>query len=385
MPIPVRGPAGRRVRRAPRDRLVSLPAASGPAPARLLAGNAASRDYRAVVKRSIFVAIASYADPELPRTLGDAVGTARFPDRLRFGICWQADPQRPLALDAFRRDARFRFDDTTTHASQGGPWARNRAQSLWRGEPYTLQVDSHMKFEPEWDSKLIDMLESMPGAKPLLTMNAPLFHYDDDGVLHRRHDMGVPTTTMREWGPPAWAPWLDFGPPNTRNPARARFVNGGFAFTRGQWNVEVPQDPDHYYWGEEFSVTVRSFTWGYDLFLPSEVVAWHMDHRRGPPRRHWEHGPAVVQARNAVACERLHRLVYSGEAESLVPYGLGHVRSLRDYEIYAGFDLARRRAHPDVYTGVAPDPVTIRSPADWDLCLSWEEARQRFDPTAAGR
>ena len=46
--------------------------------------------------------------------------------------------------------------------SRGGPWARNRAQSLWRGEPYTLQVDSHMKFEPEWDAKLVDMLESMP-------------------------------------------------------------------------------------------------------------------------------------------------------------------------------------------------------------------------------
>ena len=141
------------------------------------------------------------------------------------------------------------------------------------------------------------MLESMPAEKPLLSMNAPLFHYDDGGEVRRRHDMGVPTTLVNDWGPPEWAPWFDFGPPNTQRPGRTRFVNGNFAFTRGQWNVEVPQDPDHYYWGEELNVTVRSFTWGYDFFLPTEVVVWHMDHRDGPPRRHWENGEEVVRFR----------------------------------------------------------------------------------------
>jgi len=331
------------------------------------------------VKPTIFVAIAAYADPELPRTLRDALEQARFPENLRFGICWQSDPVQCIDLERFRRDARFRLIDTTTAESRGGPWARNLAQSLWRGEPYTLQIDSHMKFEPEWDWKLVQMLESIPSEKPLLSMNAPLFHYDDAGILHRRFDMGVPTTRVSDWGPPGWAPWFDFGPPNKLTPGRTRFVNGNFAFTLGQWNVEVPQDPEHYYWGEEFNITVRSFTWGYDLFLPTEVVVWHMDHRKGPPRRHWEHGEDVVRSRTASAYERLNRLLYSGEAEPLAPYGLGHVRSLFDYEIYAGFDFARRRAHPDVYTGTNPDPVTIHSDADWGRCLSWKEAKKRFD------
>lgn len=331
------------------------------------------------MKPTIFVAIAAYADPELPRTLRDALEQARFPEKLRFGICWQSDPVQRIDLERFRRDARFRLIDTTTAESRGGPWARNLAQSLWRGEPYTLQIDSHMKFEPEWDWKLVQMLEFMPSEKPLLSMNAPLFHYDDAGILHRRFDMGVPTTRVSDWGPPGWAPWFDFGPPNKLTPGRTRFVNGNFAFTLGQWNVEVPQDPEHYYWGEEFNITVRSYTWGYDLFLPTEVVVWHMDHRKGPPRRHWEHGEDVVRSRTAVAYERLNRLLYSGEAEPLAPYGLGHVRSLFDYEIYAGFDFARRRAHPDVYTGANPDPVTIHSDADWGRCLSWEEAKKRLD------
>ena len=324
----------------------------------------------------IFVAIASYADPELPRTLEDCSAMARWPERLRFGICWQQDPDAPIDVERFRADERFRFIDRTVHESRGGPWARNLAQSLWRGEAYTLQVDSHMKFEPDWDARLIEMLEALPAAKPIISMNAPLFHYDDKGVLQRRFDMGVPTTRVSGWDEHSgWAPWFDFGKPNSQRPGRTRFVNGNFAFSRGQWNVEVPQDPDHYYWGEEFNITVRSFTWGYDLFLPSEVVAWHMLHRKAPPRRHWEHGEAVVQERNKIAFQRLHRLIYSDEGHTLGPFSLGRSRSVRDYEIYAGFDFHNKRAHPDVFTGANPDPVTLRSHADWARCITLEQAR----------
>lgn len=324
----------------------------------------------------IFVAIASYADPELPRTLGDCSATARWADRLRFGICWQFDPQQPIDVDRFKADSRFRFIDRTVQESQGGPWARNLAQSLWRGEAYTLQVDSHTKFEPDWDARLVEMLEALPARKPIITMNAPLFHYGDDGRPRRKVEMGVPTTKVTDWTEQGgWAPWFALGKPNQQHPGRSRFVNGNFAFSRGQWNVEVPQDPDHYYWGEELSVTVRSYTWGYDLFLPSEVVAWHMLHRHAPPRRHWEHGPDVIERRNAVAFERLRRLIYSGEGHTLGPFGLGQIRSLHDYEIYSGFDFPNKRAHPDVFTGANPDPVTIRSKAEWARCVTFAEAR----------
>lgn len=322
----------------------------------------------------IFVAIAAYADPELPRTLRDALETAHSPDRLTFAVCLQDDPDRPVEVSEFRRAPGFRWVDTTIHESQGGPWARNICQSLWRGEPYTLQVDSHMKFEPDWDQRLIDMLEALPVRKAVLTMNAPLFWFDEDGHLHRRHEMGVPTTRVTSWDASGgWAPWFDFGPPNCQRPGRARFVNGNFAFSRGEWNLEVPQDPAHYYWGEEFNVTVRSYTWGWDFFLPSDVVVWHQLHPT-PPRRHWEHGDEVVKRRNQEALSRLHALLF-GDGFAFGPYGLGRVRTRRDYEWYAGFDFQRRRAHPDVFTGANPDPVTVRRPDDWNRCLTADEAR----------
>jgi hypothetical protein len=329
------------------------------------------------MNQNIFVAIASYSDPELPRTLRDCIEMARFPDRLRFGICWQFDPDKPIDVSPFQSDQRFRFLNRHIGESQGGPWARNQAQSLWRAEPYTLQVDSHMKFEPDWDIKLIEMLESLPSKKPIITMNAPLFWFDDDGSIKYKKEMGVPTTRVSHWEESSgWAPWFDFGPPNTLTPGRTRFINGNFAFTRGQWNVEVPQDPKQYYWGEEFHVTVRSFTWGYDFFLPSEVVAWHLMHTGPPPRRHWENGKTVIDQRNTVAKEGLRRLIYSDKPPKYGPYGLGRERSLREYEIFSGFDFSRKRAHPDVFTGKCPQPVTIHSNSDWDLCINTEEALQ---------
>lgn len=333
----------------------------------------------------IFVSIASYCDPDLPRTLGDCLANAKYPDRLRFGICWQYDVQHPVDVSLFQRDQRFHFLNYRIEESQGGTWARSMAQRFWDGEAYTLQVDSHMKFEPAWDETLVRMIQSFPSEKPLITVNAPLFWYDDQWRLQRQTDLGIRTTRVNGWGASdGWAPWFDWGTPNTRSPGRNRFISGNFVFTLGKWNSEVPQDPNHYYWGEEFNLTVRSFTHGYDFFLPQEIVAWHQMHPI-PPRRHWEHGQEVVQEKNRIAFERLHWLLYSDEADAhrqLGPYGPGQQRAIRDYEIYAGMDFKTKTAHPDVYTGKSPDPVTIKTEQDWEHCLTFEEYERLQAPSS---
>ena len=37
----------------------------------------------------IFISIAAYRDPELLPTLDECLAKARYPERLRFGVCWQ--------------------------------------------------------------------------------------------------------------------------------------------------------------------------------------------------------------------------------------------------------------------------------------------------------
>ncbi len=92
----------------------------------------------------------------------------------------------------------------------------------------------------------------------------------------------------------------------------------------------------------------------------------------------------MVERRNATALARLACLLFGPDRARLGRYGLGQARSLREYERYAGFDFARRRLHPDVLTGANPDPVTIRSEADWDQCATFAELQQRQSVMAGG-
>ncbi|MEM6462751.1 MAG: GlcNAc-transferase family protein [Pseudomonadota bacterium] len=325
---------------------------------------------------TIFVSIASYNDPFLPLTLDNCLATARYPENLTFGICWQYDRNEPVNLDRFRSDERFRFSEHPIEESEGGCWARAIAQGLGSDELYTMQIDSHMVFAPGWDANLKRMMRTFPAEKPMITMIAPLFELGKDGCIRKRRDHGIRTTRVAEWrAPSGWSPWFDWGQGVVGHPIRNRFLSGQFVFTLGTWNSEVRQDPNHYYWGEEFALTLRSYSHGYDLFLPDEMVVWHMYHTEKPPRRHWENGPQVVQVKNEIAFERLKKLAYTGDgpAPSLGRYGLGPHRSLADFEVFSGMDLKNRRAHPDVFMGRPPDPVTILKPADWLDCVSYEE------------
>ena len=38
---------------------------------------------------TIFIQIASYRDPQLLPTIKDCISKAKYPENLRFGICWQ--------------------------------------------------------------------------------------------------------------------------------------------------------------------------------------------------------------------------------------------------------------------------------------------------------
>src|SRR5690242_20308432 len=114
---------------------------------------------------TIFVSIAAYRDPELVPTIKDCLGKARYPNDLRFGICWQHtdDETLPSAVQG----PRFRILDVPWHASRGACWARAEVMKLWDGEDCFLQLDSHHRFVQDWDARLLRMSEQSGVNKPL--------------------------------------------------------------------------------------------------------------------------------------------------------------------------------------------------------------------------
>src|SRR5262245_39046834 len=106
---------------------------------------------------SIFVSIAAYRGPQLGPTIRDCLHQARYPDDLRFGVCWQHGEDEP-AIAEFA-DPRLRVIDVPWRESRGACWARAEIMKLWDGEEFFLQLDSHHRFTDGWDARLLELAE----------------------------------------------------------------------------------------------------------------------------------------------------------------------------------------------------------------------------------
>ena len=315
---------------------------------------------------TIFVALASYCEPELIDTIKSCLEKARHPENIRFGICHQYDNSNPLTdencLDRYSQDTRMRYVLYDHRDSRGGCWARNIAQQLFQDETYTMQIDAHSRMVESWDTILIGMMESLPSEKPLITQFPPLYYFQNDDVVFDHVDdlSQVNTVIASDWTEEGWIHHPQkMIPENNVFPRCTRFLSGAFVFTTGEWNQVVRQDPEHFYTGEEFALTLRSYTHGYDLFDPSQIVVWHRLHPTCN-RKFWDDNSEqrVNKHRNA-ALHRL-RLLLDGDPENeLGRYGLGSARTLKAFSNYSGLDCNKRSIHSDAKNGIPPKLVAL--------------------------
>jgi len=316
----------------------------------------------------VFVAIAAYCEPELVSTIESCISKALNPQNLRFGICLQYDntgveETAEACLDRYLSDNRVNFVKFDYRDSRGGCWARNLCQEFYRDEEYTLQVDAHSQFIEGWDAILMQMLDDLPSNKPLITSFPPLYTLEDDGkvCLSNLNNLNqIPTTFAKSWKKEGWLEQSHkFIPENNAFPRRTRLLSGAFVFTLGQWNEEVRQDPEHFYTGEEFALALRSYTHGYDLFDPNQIVVWHRLHPKAN-RKFWhDNKEATTNKRHENALSRLRTLLKGDPYKILGRYGPGSARTLDDFRIFSGLDCQNLTIHPDASNGVPPEPVTI--------------------------
>lgn len=317
----------------------------------------------------IFVQIASYRDPELLPTIRDCIKKSKNPQNLTFGLCWQRDETESLA--EFSKDKSFRVLDYHWSQSKGLCWARSEIQKLWEGEEYTLQLDSHHRFADNWDQELIDMMKLVDSKKPILTSYAGMYRPSDNQLLNIEPYKMVAsnftpggTILFRPHSIPNWEA--------LKAPIRARFVSGHYFFTIGQHCKEYKYDPNIYFAGDEISLSIRSFTLGYDLFHPHKTLVWHEYTREGRTK-HWTDFSKENQDKKIVerpwwemdndSKRRLrHMLQEEDNKIDLGEYGLGSVRTHSDYECYAGIHFKNRKLHPNTLKGVDPP---INDTSEW--------------------
>jgi hypothetical protein len=313
---------------------------------------------------TIFLQIASYRDPELLPTLKDCIDKAKYPENLRFGICWQHAPEDDWdTLEEFKGDDRFRIVDVNYLDSKGVCWARNSVQQQYGGEKYTLQMDSHHRFVQDWDSILIKMIKQLQKKghkKPLLTGYIPSYNPQNDPAERVQEPWWMIFDRFIPEGAVFFLPTTIHNWESLKEPIPARFYSAHFCFTLGEFCTEVPHDPNYYFHGEEISIAARAYTWGYDLFHPHRVVMWHEYTRRGR-KKQWDDDPEWVQKNNE--CHRRNRILFGMDGEcpcsiDFGPYGFGKERTLSEYEAYSGLQFRTRGIQQyTIDNNFAPNPV----------------------------
>lgn len=317
----------------------------------------------------IFVQIASYRDPELIPTIVDMVAKAKNKDNLTFGICWQYDETEDI--NSFDHLENFRISKHHYSESQGLGWARNVTNTLYGGEKYTLQIDSHHRFVQDWDQIILeDYAQALQvSEKPIITTYCTPFNpkdcsckYDQTPCLMSQYEFSADKLLMS-------MPWYIQDYKERDKVIRARTISGHFYFTSGKFVEEVPYDPDIYFGGytEETTLSVRAFTRGYDFFSPYRMVMWH-EYTRNYRVKHWDDHGVESQTKKTsgerdIFARNKTRQLFNQEDHGIDMgvYGLGTERTLHDYEVYGGFDFKNCRIQD--YTLKVNEPP---NPIDWE-------------------
>jgi hypothetical protein len=321
------------------------------------------------MKDKIFVQIASYRDPQMIPTIEDMLAKASHPENLVFGLCWQYDETEDITK--YDNDPRFRVSKHHYSESQGLGWARHITNTLYNGEKYTLQIDSHHRFVQGWDDICLEDYKQAKkhSKKPVITTYCTPFNPNDNEstwnpvpCLMSQYEFSGDKLLMS-------MPYYIQDYKERKHIIKARTISGHFYFTSGNFIKEVPYDPDIYFGGytEETTLSVRAFTNGYDFFSPYRMVMWH-EYTRNYRPKHWDdHGKESQTKKTSgerdVFARNKTRQLFEQENHgiNMVEYGLGTKRSLHDYEVYGGFDFKKCRIQD--YTLKVNEPP---NPLPWD-------------------
>lgn len=314
----------------------------------------------------IFVSIPSYRDPECPFTLLDVFRKARYPHRIRVGVCQQNAPRDRDCLQLAGLQpylAWIRVLRMSHYEAQGPMLARHLIETrLYQDEMFYLNIDSHTMFVPHWDVICIEQLAQCPSNKPILTTYP---HPYDRKARHLPQQFKLPTF-LRFRG---FHPRLGFTEQEKESfkmapsqPYPSVCWAAGFSFTLGEAIRQVPYDPYCYYVfvGEEMSMSARYWTHGWDFFTPTQNIVFHITTRDYRPL-FWEQ----VYQKNCVVDEetRLQRKEMEqqgvdrirallNEHDMTDGYGLGSDRSLAQWCDYFGLNLREKTCSPEGLQGM---------------------------------
>uniref|UniRef100_A0A7S1BNJ0 Glycosyltransferase 2-like domain-containing protein n=1 Tax=Corethron hystrix TaxID=216773 RepID=A0A7S1BNJ0_9STRA len=327
-------------------------------------------------KRLIHVVLASFRDPLCPKTLEYMFTKSAQPKRLRVLVLQQNEKNDVLCFETYCENMRKLningkessdscpyADQITIHAipakqAKGPTFARgllsqDLSKKYDKGEmsaqDFCLSMDSHMDFEKNWDSSIVQTWYLAKNEYAVLsTYVDSVENLGRDGPT-KPHE--VPLLCMVTFTSSVRVTATKCAR-NLPRPKLTPIFGAGLAFSKCHAELKVPVDPHTpgVFDGEEFNRAARFFTHGYDMYAPHRVYILHNYHdSQSNPKAHtWR------SIGSAGSEWRLNSLIdlgikedrnYTKETKKLKKskYGLGDRRSLDQLIDFSGINLRYRR------------------------------------------
>lgn len=271
----------------------------------------------------IFIQIASYRDSQLLPTITDALKKAKHPLNLVFGVVDQSTVQ----TSSLASSSIIRYIHVAPMLSEGACWARAKANTLYNGEEFFMQIDSHTRFAEHWDEILLKQLEHTCCPNPVLSCYPNKYWLEDGKDVYGPE--GCYVAVVSGWTGTS----VTLAPGNSVSVMRNGLsLAGGFIFGIGSF-ASVPYDPNIYFLGEEIILSVQAFTRGFDILHPSSCPIFHY-YIRNEEVKHWTDHPTWY-IKNEASTKRVHDAL-----TGMIPNYFGTSRSLQMYEQYSGISFA---------------------------------------------
>lgn len=298
-----------------------------------------------IIPDAIFISVASYRDDECKDTISSIFENADEPDKIYLGICEQNKEPGEKCEYPKKYEKNIRVKSMNYLDAKGPTYARYWCSTLWRGEEYFFQIDSHTQFAKNWDTNIKKMykqcLEESP--KPILS------HYP--ATKEQMKVSGTPEMCNGKLNndkiPSFLAGWTGDSDKPKRSPKP--MAAGGFKFLRGDFLYEVPYDPNmpHVFLGEEILLSARLWTNGWDYYTPNIKVCSH-HYGRKEKVKYWDDIKDGYKCRAKAEKRILFMLGILGkdkvDADFLRDhhkYGFGKVRTLDEFWLASGIDFSK--------------------------------------------
>lgn len=284
---------------------------------------------------SIYVGIASYADADLYRTLDSAIRMSSGTNKLHFGVCEQVTRYADAyLLSKWLPDhVKVSYEPVGLQLIGIGG-ARRLAEAAYSDEDIQVQVDSHTRFDGDWDVSASAIVDRV-GVKAIVTGVITSPWKGEDRVPVTRFDKMVADT------PTGYSEMVEPSSGRLAEVYPARTVQGA-AMVGAAWCAEVPADPHIMFNGDEPTLAARLWTHGYRL-LHGRVPWQTRPAGDRPHMRPWER--PEWKDLHAIGSRRVKALLTGEElppddpaAKNLDRYGLGTVRTLAAWYEYSGLD-----------------------------------------------